>query len=71
MPSRILDDTNRPTELDSPVIERGTCELVISGVSCRLPESENMEEFEQHLMNGDDMVSEDNRRWQPGIFLSI
>ncbi|XP_048759235.2 fatty acid synthase-like [Ostrea edulis] len=68
MPSRILDDTNRPTELDSPVIERGTCELVISGVSCRLPESENMEEFEQHLMNGDDMVSEDNRRWQPGLY---
>jgi acyl transferase domain-containing protein len=55
-------------ELDPPIIERRTCELVISGVSCRLPESENMEEFEQHLMDGDDMVSDDSRRWKPGIF---
>lgn len=76
MPARILDDPIPPAdfpmelldelELVPPVVERRTCDLVISGVSCRLPESENMEEFEQHLMNGEDMVTEDDRRWQPG-----
>ena len=76
MPARILDDplpsTDFPVELleemelDPPVVERRTCELVISGVSGRLPESENVGEFEQHLMNGEDMVTEDDRRWQPG-----
>lgn len=76
MPARILDDPILPAdfpmelidelELDPPVVERRTCDLVISGVSCRLPESENMAEFEQHLMNGEDMVTEDDRRWQPG-----
>lgn len=76
MPARILDEPIPPAdfpmelldelELVPPVVERRTCDLVISGVSCRLPESENMEEFEQHLMNGEDMVTEDDRRWQPG-----
>lgn len=76
MPARILDDPIPPAdfpmelldelELVPPVVERRTCDLVISGVSCRLPESENMEEFEQHLLNGEDMVTEDDRRWQPG-----
>lgn len=41
-------------------------EVVISGISARLPESDNMEEFRQHLMLGEDMVTEDDRRWQPG-----
>ena len=41
-------------------------EVVITGVSGRLPESENIEEFRQHLINGDDMVTDDDRRWQPG-----
>jgi len=41
-------------------------EVVISGISCRLPESENMREFGQHLFNGEDMVTDDGRRWEPG-----
>lgn len=41
-------------------------DVVISGVSCRLPESDNMKEFADHLFNGDDMVTEDSRRWEPG-----
>ena len=40
--------------------------VVISGVSGRFPESDNMEEFRQHLLNGEDMVTEDGRRWTPG-----
>ncbi len=46
----------------------GICgdDIVISGIACRLPESDNVEEFAQHLFNGDDMVTEDDRRWPPG-----
>ena len=41
-------------------------EVVISGLSGRLPESDNIAEFREHLINGDDMTTEDSRRWQPG-----
>ena len=47
-----------------PVISKD--EIVITGLSGRLPESDNIEEFRRHLVNGDDMVTEDNRRWEPG-----
>ncbi len=40
--------------------------VVISGVSGRFPESDSTEEFRQHLLKGEDMVTEDNRRWTPG-----
>lgn len=43
-------------------------DIVISGVSCRLPESDSVEEFWQHLISGDNMVTEDDRRWKPGMF---
>lgn len=41
-------------------------EVVIGGISCRLPESDNAEECQHNLMNGIDMVTEDDRRWPPG-----
>lgn len=41
-------------------------EIVIAGISGRLPESDNLEEFWENLINGVDMVTEDNRRWKPG-----
>ncbi|KAH3871939.1 hypothetical protein DPMN_035154, partial [Dreissena polymorpha] len=43
-------------------------QVVISGVSCRLPQSANMEEFTDNLMNGVDMVTEDDSRWTPGLY---
>ena len=43
-----------------------TGEVVISGLSGRLPESDNIAEFREHLINGDDMTTEDDRRWEPG-----
>ena len=52
-----------------PHIYNTSEEVVISGISARLPESDNMEEFRQHLMLGEDMVTEDDRRWQPGRWL--
>ena len=44
-----------------------SCEVFISGASCRLPESNNLEEFWYNLIEGRDMVTEDNRRWPPGL----
>lgn len=41
-------------------------EIVVSGISGRLPESNNLEEFWENLINGVDMVTEDDRRWTPG-----
>ncbi|RDD36517.1 Fatty acid synthase [Trichoplax sp. H2] len=43
-------------------------EIVIAGISCRLPESNNMQEFWDHLFNAEDMVTEDDRRWPPGLY---
>jgi len=41
-------------------------EVVISGVACRLPESDNIAEFRDHLMNRDDMITENGSRFEPG-----
>ncbi|XP_054249700.1 fatty acid synthase [Indicator indicator] len=43
-------------------------DVVIAGISGKLPESENLQEFWENLMNGVDMVTEDDRRWKPGIY---
>ena len=32
-------------------------EVVVSGISCRLPGCDNMAEFRQHLIDGTDMTS--------------
>ena len=46
-------------------------EIVISGISCRLPESDNMDEFWDNLVSGKDMVTETNRRWPPGLYILV
>ncbi|KAL0116142.1 hypothetical protein PUN28_011183 [Cardiocondyla obscurior] len=38
-------------------------DIVISGISGRLPESSNIEEFKENLMKEMDMVTDDDRRW--------
>nr|XP_020670313.1 fatty acid synthase isoform X1 [Pogona vitticeps]XP_020670321.1 fatty acid synthase isoform X2 [Pogona vitticeps] len=43
-------------------------EVVIAGIAGKLPESENLQEFWENLINGVDMVTEDDRRWKPGIY---
>lgn len=50
----------------SPGVVSCTEDVVITGISCRLPESDNMTEFRQHLMLKEDMITDDDRRWQPG-----
>ena len=41
-------------------------DIVVCGMSGRLPESDNLDEFWQNLVNGVDMVTTDDRRWTPG-----
>ncbi|XP_017047341.1 fatty acid synthase [Drosophila ficusphila] len=43
-------------------------EIVISGLSGKLPESSNIEEFKYNLLNGIDMVTDEPRRWEAGIY---
>lgn len=43
-------------------------EIVISGISGRLPESNSIEEFKQQLFDGVDLVTDDERRWPAGLY---
>ena len=58
-----IGSTQLPASGESPF----SCEVFVSGASCRLPESDNLEEFWHNLIDGRDMVTEDNRRWSPGL----
>ncbi|XP_039309729.1 fatty acid synthase-like [Solenopsis invicta] len=42
--------------------------IVITGISGRLPESTNIDEFKKNLMNNIDMVTDDERRWTRGLY---
>lgn len=44
-------------------------EIVISGMSGRFPESESVDEFWQRLLDGEDLVTMDDRRWPVGELL--
>ena len=41
-------------------------DVVISGLSGRFPQSDNVEEFTKNLFEGVDMISESNDRWPVG-----
>jgi hypothetical protein len=41
-------------------------EIVISGISGRYPDAENIDELRDNLLNHVDMISEDERRWPAG-----
>lgn len=55
----------------------GDDDVVITGLSGRLPESNNIEEFRDQLFAGVDLVTDDERRWPSGkakrveVFLNI
>lgn len=42
---------------------------MIAGISGKLPESENLQEFWDNLIGGVDMVTDDDRRWKAGEWL--
>lgn len=41
-------------------------EIVITGVSGRFPRSDNVQQFADLLLAGEDLVTEDDLRWPPG-----
>lgn len=41
---------------------------MIAGISGKLPESENLQEFWDNLISGVDMVTKDDRRWKAGLY---
>ncbi|CAA9997194.1 unnamed protein product, partial [Nesidiocoris tenuis] len=43
-------------------------DICITGMSGRLPESSNLQEFKDNLFNHTDMVTADDRRWPPGLY---
>lgn len=43
-------------------------DVVITGIAGRYPESDNMDELADNLFNHVDMITEDDRRWTPGLF---
>ena len=45
---------------------RGQEEVVVTGISCRLPESDNMAEFQKNLMEGVDLITDEPLRWDKG-----
>lgn len=45
-------------------------EVVIAGMSGKLPESDNMQEFWTNLIGGIDMVTDDDRRWKAGEWVA-
>lgn len=61
MPARVDDSQNLH-------IKTSTEDVVISGISGRLPESGNIEEFKKNLFDGVDLVTDDERRWPSGLY---
>ncbi|XP_063382180.1 fatty acid synthase-like [Cydia fagiglandana] len=43
-------------------------DVVLSGLSGRLPECDNIEEFTAKLFAGVDLITADERRWKPGMY---
>ncbi|CAG9771106.1 unnamed protein product [Ceutorhynchus assimilis] len=43
-------------------------DVVLTGISGRLPESSSIEEFKQQLFDGVDLVTDDPRRWPSGLY---
>ncbi|KAI1291794.1 Fatty acid synthase [Halotydeus destructor] len=43
-------------------------DVVVSGISGRFPESDNVDELADNLMNHVDMVTDDERRWPRGLY---
>lgn len=46
-------------------------DIVITGISGRLPESSSIEEFKDQLFAGVDLITDDERRWPSGKNLII
>jgi hypothetical protein len=69
-------NTAPPEIMQMPVVSTPTPwppgeEVVIAGISGRLPESDNIEEFRDQLFAGVDLITDDERRWPSGRNLNF
>ncbi|KAK3760845.1 hypothetical protein RRG08_034688 [Elysia crispata] len=62
------EKTVSPSRVNPRVIKPYEGEVVISGLSGRYPESDSVTEFKDNLLNKVNMVTVDNRRWDPGYW---
>lgn len=46
-------------------------EIVITGISGRLPNCNTLEEFKEKLFNGTDILAEGENRWPDGKYLVV
>ncbi|XP_061706672.1 fatty acid synthase-like [Cydia pomonella] len=53
--------------MPSAINGQADSEVVLTGLSGRMPESENIDEFARNLFEGVDMITDDDRRWTPGL----
>ncbi|XP_063877296.1 fatty acid synthase-like isoform X1 [Scylla paramamosain] len=60
-----LTSLHKPVQVSESA--RGLEAVVVSGMSGRFPESASVDEFAHNLYSGIDMVTEDDRRWTPGV----
>ncbi|KAL4702305.1 hypothetical protein ACJJTC_018435, partial [Scirpophaga incertulas] len=63
MPSATMNGTRAPAAPGSGAAD----DVVLTGVSGRLPDCSSIEEFAQKLFDGVDLVTADDRRWPPGL----
>ncbi|CAI6345632.1 unnamed protein product [Macrosiphum euphorbiae] len=71
MPSRSPQASQLQTgngAVNGNIPHSGNDEVVISGISGRLPESNSIAEFRENLFAGVDMVTDDDRRWPAGLY---
>ncbi|XP_011311362.1 fatty acid synthase [Fopius arisanus] len=72
MPARFEAMNNppvrEPSAMPNGVILTSDDDIVISGISGRLPESDNIEEFKRNLLEGIDMVTDDERRYPRNLY---
>lgn len=68
MPALVPDVQAQPLDdgLDTSGAQAWGEDVVISGISGRLPESDSIEEFGRQLYDGVDLVTDDERRWPSG-----
>lgn len=73
MPARFPEASQQPTNgaVNGNSSYSGNDEIVISGISGRLPESNSIAEFRENLFAGLDLVTDDERRWPAGNFYSF
>uniref|UniRef100_A0A1A9Z5Z9 Fatty acid synthase n=1 Tax=Glossina pallidipes TaxID=7398 RepID=A0A1A9Z5Z9_GLOPL len=74
MPARFVENSepsvpmNLENRYDHPSSNGVNSDIVITGISGRLPESTNIEEFRKNLFEGVDMVNDEPRRWSKGLY---